>query len=71
MKIRSILNVIYASTQLSNINTLKNTLNVFTKISNNTCVTFAKRAMVKKIHSKVTLKGFMKTRSCDLDDWSA
>jgi hypothetical protein len=57
------INVIDASTQLSNIKTSEDTLYVYMKKSNNTFATFAKRVLVWKIHSKVTLKGFMKIKS--------
>jgi hypothetical protein len=63
MKTRSSLNAICVNTQLSYMQTLESTLNVFMKISSNTSVIFAKRALVIKVHSKCILKGFMKTKS--------
>jgi hypothetical protein len=59
---RSSLNVICVNTQLSYMQALESTLNVFMKISSNINVIFAKRALVRKIHSKCILKEFMKTR---------
>jgi hypothetical protein len=63
MKTRSSLNAICVNTQLSYMQTLKGTLNVSMKILSNTNVIFAKRALALKIHSRVTLKWFMPTKS--------
>jgi hypothetical protein len=60
------INVIYASTQLSNIKTSEDTLNVSMKISSNTNVTFANWVLAKKAILKITSKLSMKTTNLSL-----
>jgi hypothetical protein len=53
----------YASIQLSNIKTSKNTLNELMKISDSTKTIFVTIGLVRKIHSKCMLKWFTTKRS--------
>jgi uncharacterized Zn-finger protein len=72
MKISNLSNVIYVTILLLNIEALEFTLNVFMKISSNTSVIFAKRALDRKVHSKTTLKcANKKPFKCDFCDYAA
>jgi hypothetical protein len=63
METRNPSNVICAVFLLSSLQTLKDTLNVFMKNSNNINALFVKRALALKVHSNCTLKRCMPTKS--------